>query len=421
MAVTNSLYKIDNGDSPDVDEVISNQSFILNNMLAYALDGATTTNQHNLFMDLFTSDTAQSMTNLTYDSGNDWYETTDQSVFADYYMDIYTTTTTGISALNINNCLTIKIYEDGSGYVYRMYSTSGTAEVQRAEVMKTLFYGTNGSDEKVSGITGLTNLKSSDSRDVGKRAFYFYIACSPNASLNSGLTGNEYNDLTITFNDTSTNTDCSVWSYTHGRGDSTYGKWGTAYCEFPTSTVVNSASSGTSDETGTDTSAEEADNPATMMLRQRSPNTGGTTYGGSQSAGIARAIVLCSGSTSTNYTETWEASEFSEGSHIDFYTDHSIPLIEAATITSDDAILVTGTKTLASEDAVIIKQLSEIDSSNSLQVEFSADGGSNYQVVTESVLSDITNTGTTGQLRFTITRTDNTVEDRLKAYAYYVG
>lgn len=48
MAVTNSLVYLTNGTLADADDVLSNNSFILNNMLSYAIDGATTTNQNNL-------------------------------------------------------------------------------------------------------------------------------------------------------------------------------------------------------------------------------------------------------------------------------------------------------------------------------------------------------------------------------------
>jgi len=393
-------------------------NFMLDSITSYALDGADTTNQYNMKTDLFVSDTAQSMTHLTYNSGNDNYETTDQSAWADYYMDIYTTSSTGISALAINNCTTQLIYDDGSSYVYRMYSTSGSAEVQRAEVIKTLFYGTTGSDSKVQGITGLTNLKSSDSRDVGKRAYYYYIACSPGSSIDGD--GADDNDLSITFNNTSTNTDCSVWSAVRARGDSYYGVWGSGSIQFPTGTTVNSASSSLIDEFGTDTSADEQDNPGTMLLRQHEPNTGGTTYSGTQVAAITKTLILCAGSTSANYTEAWKTAEFSEGSHVDFYTDHSVPLIEAASI-GDDAVLVTSTATLASENNAFVKTLSNIDSSNSLTVEFSANNGTNYQTITERELFNITNTGTTGQLRLTITRTDATTTDTLDGYSYVWG
>jgi len=74
MAITNSLQFYENGDLTDADQVLSNTSFVLNNMLAYALDGATTTSQNNLKMDFFTSDTAASTSDMHYNSGDDAYD-----------------------------------------------------------------------------------------------------------------------------------------------------------------------------------------------------------------------------------------------------------------------------------------------------------------------------------------------------------
>jgi len=401
MAITNSLIRFENGTLADAEEVLSNSSFILNNMIAFALDGATITNQNNLFTDLFTSDTAQTLTNFTYDAGNDWYETFDASAIStDYYMDIYTSTTTGISALAINNCVTQVLYSATGAYIYRMYCTVGTAEVQRAQVIKTLFYGTNGTDSKVQGITGLTNLKSSDARDVGKQAHYGYSNFSSTAASGDS----EYQG---TFVNTSTNTDCSTWSLVSATSQvwaSTSAAW-----EMPNNTVLNNSG----DETGTDMSADELNNPATCAL-----DADLVSIGGGASAGWAiKTIILCVGDI------TWAELGTGSGtqSNIDFLTDHSIPLIEAATFTETDAIVVTGTKTLTSEDVSIIKTLTTVDSSNTLLVEFSANAGVNYQTVTDGVLATIAVPGTVGQLRFTITRTDNTTEDTIQGYGYYVG
>ena len=57
MTVTFGLFKPINGDSPDVDELMSNHSFILTNMLNFGIDGATTTNQQNYNYIEFTSGT----------------------------------------------------------------------------------------------------------------------------------------------------------------------------------------------------------------------------------------------------------------------------------------------------------------------------------------------------------------------------
>jgi len=53
---------------------MENVSFCLSTHLGYALDEATSTNQDNLDLDLFVSDTASADTNMTYDAGTDRYD-----------------------------------------------------------------------------------------------------------------------------------------------------------------------------------------------------------------------------------------------------------------------------------------------------------------------------------------------------------
>ena len=75
MTVTFGLEKPINGESPDVDELITNHSFILSNMLAYGIDGATTTNQDNaLFENLSgTTQIDETVTTSYYDQTNNIY------------------------------------------------------------------------------------------------------------------------------------------------------------------------------------------------------------------------------------------------------------------------------------------------------------------------------------------------------------
>lgn len=379
--------------------------FMLNTQANMLWDGITATSQTNYVMDKFTSDNAQSYTFMTYNASNDNYETFDVSAIStDYYVDIYTTSTTGISALAINNCTTQLISYDGTTYVYRMWSTSVDAEVQRAEVMKTLFYGTNATDYKVTGITGLTNLKSSDSRDVGKRA-HLARNFEP-ATFNTNGTA----DYLGTFANTTTNTDCQVWSFVSaslsGGGGSA-----TATVQFPNGTTVNSVSaSSTSDETGTDTSADNQNNPADVEL-STSYTTSSSTAGAT-----TRALVLCVGDI------TWAATTTGNPGtqdNQDFFTTHSIPDFEAATISIGSAILITESNTVSNPGHIFPFSDTTIDAANSVTVEFTADG-TNYQTIsTERELQAVTATGTTGWFRFTITRTDNTVIDTINGLFYF--
>jgi len=85
MTVTNSLYKPNNGESPDVDVLVSTNSFILNNTLNLLLDGATATSQYGYLTYPKNSNTVDAA-NTTVDpnvppdvTGGNWI------YFCDYY------------------------------------------------------------------------------------------------------------------------------------------------------------------------------------------------------------------------------------------------------------------------------------------------------------------------------------------------
>lgn len=205
-----------------------------------------------------------------------------------------------VTSMGINNCVAAQI--DTNKWILRC--NSGTDEVKRAQIYKTLFYGTNGTDPRiVSGVTNLTALKTNVSRDVGKRAHY--------ATATTASPGGTPGNLTGTFANTSTNTDCSSWSYCTSSGAGVTASW-----EFPNATTLNTANNGTSDETGTDLSADEADNPADCDILL-SGTTGNVTV---------RALVLCVGGLAFV-----ESGNVTSSSSTDFYTDNSVPDFTAVT------------------------------------------------------------------------------------------
>jgi len=87
-----------------------------------------------------------------------------------YYV-IIEATSIDTSAFEINNC---KVLEHSSANKFLIYSTSNTPNVEKAEIMQTLFYGTNGSDPRASStyITSFSNIFVSDTDDVGKQGHY---------------------------------------------------------------------------------------------------------------------------------------------------------------------------------------------------------------------------------------------------------
>jgi len=79
-----------------------------------------------------------------------------------------------ISAFSINNCYCAQL--DGSTTKWIVWCTTGTDAVKRAQIYKTLFYGTSGAEYALASVTGLTAIKVNTTNsqminDVGKIAW----------------------------------------------------------------------------------------------------------------------------------------------------------------------------------------------------------------------------------------------------------
>jgi len=175
--------------------------------------------------------------------------------------------------------------------VYKVNTTNADDEISRALIMKTLFFGTTGSDPRATiAYVNATKIYSRDSRDGGKRGHYLYV------STGAGYVG--------TFADTSNNNNCSSWSkITLANVVPSGGQW-----EMPNGEVLHQGVTlGTSDEFGTDTSGDEKTNPTDCEIY--------LNYGGE--SGNIRVVILSAGEIS------WTNSP----SHTDFYTDESFPII----------------------------------------------------------------------------------------------
>ena len=216
----------------------------------------------------------------------------------------------------INDCLCRPFASDSGKWV--LYCTTGTDAVKRAQIYSTLFYGSNGTDARVTDtyITGLTVLSSSISADVGKR---FHYATATGHGSDNGGTGTI--DYTGTFVDTSTDTDVDSWSNCYTCPDSN----GSDSWQMPSGTTLNSAAYNTANslEIGTDTSADNIDNPATCNLYGH-----GSNY--SQSYGITRTVIICKTTLTWVDDSTTDGNGYTSCSNIDFTADESVPLLTLA-------------------------------------------------------------------------------------------
>jgi len=222
-----------------------------------------------------------------------------------------------IGDFTINDCV-ISEFESGK---WLLKCTTGTEEEKRAKIYKTLFYGTDGTDARASStyITSITALKTSISRDVGKQAYYAYAHIGQANAATGYYTG--------TFTNTSTNNDCSSWSYVRASVTATSGS-SSAYWQIPSGSSKNAASqhgngTATSDEFNTDTTGDEVNNPTTCRLQvsMSADYTNGT---------YVKSVILCKGNI------TWvESGDPISSANIDFLTDNGIPLLTMSTLTSE--------------------------------------------------------------------------------------
>jgi len=196
---------------------------------------------------------------------------------------------------------------------WTLFCKEGANEEKRAQIYKSLFFGTNGSDALINNFTNITALKTNISRDVGKQAYYAYMYTTDHGT-NGSYIG--------TFSNTTDNNSCSSWSNLHAHRDSSGGT-NTAYWYLPDGVELNKvvatwSNDKTSNEIGTDTSDDETDNPVDCELK------GGT--GSSSDDTTARVLVLSKGDISWTFTGTAETNGL-----VDYKNDNSVPVFESIT------------------------------------------------------------------------------------------
>lgn len=404
----------EDGDALTASNIRSNWSFSASNLLGAVIDNDKDTNQTNIDYDKFASDTADYLKWMVYDAGNDYYKCVDASTIA--WVQIEASSLTE-AQFETNNCEIFQ-FESGKWILYN--ASEASADVARAQIMKTLF-DDGGSSHIVSHATGVTAIKTPDSRDQGKRAYYATCSASKSCSPHGNVNVSAYLDLT--FSDTSTNSDCSSWSdcYSNVNAGSASSTW-----EMPSGTNLNSCSGNgcDNDEIGTDTSGDELSNPATAQLSAVArANCGGVAC---NAKGNVQTILVASGTVSGTETLNWNAGCTGGSvstSFYDFYTDGSIPAMSS--ISSDDyltCVLETDAASISSSyDCAILKVVKSITAGNSLAVQVSFDNGSNWTSVSEEALAEIASAGSNLKVRFTITRTDVSHADYISAYAVYYG
>lgn len=362
------------------------------------LANSGTLNLKNAFYSTFTSDDADTITGFIYDASNDLYEIPDLSGVTEYMIiEADDASVTWIS----NNTRLLKI---ASGK-WLLYGTSGTQAIARAQMIKSLFWGTNGTNQLVLDFTNVTAIKTSHTNDIGKR-------CTFADTLTADYTGGNFSFgfWTGTFADTSTNADISSWSNLIGSGSSA----GSKQWELPSGVVLHVQANPTSNnEMGTDTSADEKDNQTDCQLQITGVATNNSARG--------QVLILHAGTiTWVATTQDGSASTITNFNPIetDFTTDNSIPLLTSAsallTEFADSTLIFKDT--VASTDNAIAVINSTIDATSSEQISISANGGSNFTDVDNAEIARPT-AGTELWRKIVITRTDLSKLDKVTEQA----
>jgi len=381
-----------------------NYSFGLLGPINYALDGKTITSQDNFKSDNFTSDTASFVSNMDYNSGNDWYETINWASSTMYFIDIYATSISGIGDWEINGCKMITL-DVGIWRLY--YDDSSTWGKARSKVMQTLYVGTGttptGARLNSTYVTGVTALKTSDANDVGKQAYYIELLGTFSTQDTSGGSGRNCYRID-TFDDTESNTYAQIWSICYGTNVTS------AIMQMPSGTTVNSGG----DEYGTDTDSERADNPANTRIQC---NANGCWYNVPLQA-YSRGIVLCKGTMTKG---TIVNNGFSITREVFDTQFQYYPAFELSDFDDVNGYIITDLRTLSgNETSVIIKSLHSL-TSGTLKTEVSFDNQAHWIEVTEKELAKIHYLGTFLFVKFTIQRGDNSEIDYISDYAMYYG
>ena len=386
---------IKNGSLPEADDVMNAFGSIFNDVAQNLFNAdyigfdsrlfsTGVPNLKNIFYSTFTSDDADVNYGFQYSSGDDLYALPDLDSVS-YYCIIEATAYTGSDTTNIIPIAT------GKWLIFDS-TLDASAEVQRAQVMKHLLQ-----TGELGKFTTITAWKLSDSDDVGYRGYRGSVSEQVPNGCNYSRTE------TGTFGTTTGNT-ISSWSNVASTVSAI--TW-----SLPVGTSLNS---GTVDEIGTDTSADETLNPANCSFFWSGNNATGSSK---TQSGIV--IILAKG------TLTW-VGDFGTSAAVDYYTDDSVPETTLAGSLSAEgaevATLVFKDTASASVTNAIPVINSTIDATSSQVISVSADGGSNWTDVNNAEIARPT-AGTALWRKIVITRTDlskldNVTEQAVKYELY---
>lgn len=409
------IYEKNNGETLQSQEIRDGHSIALRNILTFFNSGVGSTLQESYTRDFFASDNAFKAKHMIHVSGGSYQAINVGSTF----FVLITCGSLTPSDFAINGCHAYK-YAQGS---YLLYGPDGPSlGSSRARVMKTLFYGTNGTNPRAGSEfisqLGSISINTNSFGDWGRRAYTMTLT----ASKATGAF-----DTTIFNGDALGSFEASSgsiwnWSYVSAQSNSGAGISATSIWGIPQGTVKNTATLTTSDETGLDLVADVEVSPGSASLQIQIQSSSGV---GESASGEGRAFFLTSGSF-VGFTYSLLGMD-AQGSTIRDFMGSGVPKFGSIT---DTTILdythcwvqfspIAGVN--GSVDSVIVKSLGSLSSDTIRYISACVDGGSNFTYMCDGTLGSVG--PNTGSLigRFEIYRNGSTQRDYTNGYGVYYG
>ena len=241
-----------NGQIADADEVMNAYGFLFSNwaQTLYQADytgwdsrlywNAGAPNLNNVKYDTFQNEDNVDSSGFEYNSSGDYYKPWDFTSTTMYWLVIEASDWTDNGYLNSGSVAVTSVHKIDDGK-WMVVSDTSDYETNRAILIGKLHVGgsylgpnvLSFNDTGLAEFTTITAIRSPDSRDVGKTGQWAGVVW-----YNSVGAGEQR--LDGTFADTSTNTNCSSWSYCQTTNSNMYSRWW-----IPTATQRNSASNTT--------------------------------------------------------------------------------------------------------------------------------------------------------------------------------
>lgn len=404
------------GENVQYEDLRNGQSNALNSLLYWFLEkkGCGSTLQKDLVVDKFSTDNVVKSQNMRYVTGGS-YQCVDYG--STFMVLLECGSVNQILDFSINGCKAQQI-SNGSYMVYG--PNAPTLGSSRSMLMKTLFYGTIGTDyaigsNRIVNISGIKVLNN-DFDDVGKRAYNVY-GYGTYSGYGPGA-GYSHVYLFGSFE----NGCGSVHSWSNCHHTNTSGFPGNSEWYLPSSISLNVSNNA---EIGLDLSTDIKINPGSFQIQiYFIDNTGDSA----SFQGSVHTIFLTTGSLHPATKIATDGTWSTNGSTlIDFKTIHNVPVFGSVgnEINFGSCYVVTKPwlNISGSVDTIIGSVLGSFSSNTVFDLKVSVDNEGSYTNFDNGILGSINSVTNTGSMCFKIglNRTGSTSTDYINGYGGFYG